>query len=83
MLAIFKLDQLASWAFGPDWGDRKTKGPSWFWGTCKCGVPMRQVYECCFSAVTTKLDQPASWGPIGWVTGPGIGAGVSGGQRGL
>lgn len=53
-----------------------------FWGTCECGVPVGQVCECCVSAVSTKLDQPASQGLMGQVRGPGIGAGVLGGQRG-
>lgn len=33
-------------------------------------------------AVSTQLDQPVSWGPMGWVSGAGIQAGVLGGQRG-
>ena len=37
--------------------------------------------ECCMCVSSTQLDQLASWGPMGWVRGDRICAGVLSGQR--
>ena len=45
---------------------------------CKCGVPARQMHECCLFAGSTKMHQPASRGPVGWVRGTRSGQGYRG-----
>lgn len=53
-----------------------------FGETHKFGVPAGQVCDCvCLFAASTLLDQLVSGGPMEWIRGPGIQAGVLGGQR--
>lgn len=55
------------------------KVPCWSaQGTCKCRVHVGQVYECSVFEESIKLGHLAGKGPVWWLGGARIQAGVSG-----
>ena len=76
-MANVDLDQLVSReALGRGRSIRWVEGPCWYTRDSQVWGVVGRACECCVCATSTELDQLAKRGPLGWVRGPRMWAGV-------